>query len=819
MAKEPKMSRIKKITNILRKSAENNFSDRIATSGKNDEIDELADALNQILEKTSNNTRRIKNTKHAESSLISEKNMLQPLLDSLEYGLTVQDRNYNIIFQNEYMIKVYGYSEGKCYRTYEFRENVCEGCPVKMSFEDNMSHTTERPVLMPSGKTIIWENTATPIKDAEGNITACLEVVRDITNRKRTEAALKDSEVKYRTVVESSLVGVYIIQDGVFKFVNNRWYDMYGYTSEEIIDKFGPVELTPLEGKNTVEENLKRRLSGEINKIEYITKGIRKDGKIIDIRVFGSIMEYNGRPAVSGTVIDITEQTRTMEALRESEAKMRSIVNNIGIGVILISPGMEVLELNQRMRDWFPAIDIDKHPICYRAFNTPSSESECENCPTQKTLRDGMVHEAMRQTPSGTVKRNFRIISSPIFNVKGEISAAIELVEDITEQLSLEAQLRQSQKMEAIGRLAGGVAHDFNNMLSVILGYSELALDETDPSQPIYPNLKEIHSAAVRSADIVRQLLAFARKQTYAPKVLDLNFTVENMLKILQRMIGEDINIALMTNPDIWPVKMDPMQIEQVLANLCVNARDAIAGVGKITIETGNATFDEFYCQNHPEFIAGEYTMLAVSDSGCGMDKDTIDKIFEPFYSTKGTGKGTGLGLATVFGIVKQNIGFINVYSELDKGTTFKIYIPRHIGQIDENQIKSIPELPVSRGETILVVEDEPMILKIAGIMLESQNYRVLTASTPGEAIRLARDYTGKINLLMTDVILPEMNGKELAKQIQETRPGMECLYMSGYTANVIAHRGMLEDGVNFIQKPFSIQSLVFKIREVLDKE
>jgi PAS domain S-box-containing protein len=939
MTEESKISRIIKITEALRESAENNFSLRIATSEKNDEIDKLADAMNQILEKRNEENRGKTDTKPEHTSSISERNILQSLIDSLEYGLTIQDRNYNIIFQNEYLIKVYGYSRGKCYNSYEFRENICEGCPVKMSFEDNMSHTTERPVLMPSGETIIWENTATPIKDADGNISACLEVVRDITDRvksvellrvrekqmsdiisaspvgmaiydgtgqciiandsmakiigtskeqmltynynniglwkksgflesvrkaidtqslirqeirdissfgknifidcqivpfeknsvlimfhdieeqKRTEAALKDSEIKYRTVVESSLVGVYIIQDGIFKFVNNRWYDMYGYTREEIIDKLGPVELTPLEGRSKVEENLRRRFSGEINKIEYITKGIRKDGKIIDIRVFGSIMEYNGRPAVSGTVIDITEQTRAMEALRESEVKMRSIVNNIGIGVALISPDMKVLEVNQRMHEWFPGIYLEQHPLCYKVFSEPPLETVCDICPVQKTLQDGLVHEAITPNLRGNKVHTYRLATSPVFNNKNEISAVIELTEDITERISLEAQLRQSQKMEAIGRLAGGVAHDFNNMLSVILGYSEMALDEIDPSQPIHHYLKEIHNASIRSAEIVRQLLAFARKQTFAPKVLNLNNTVENMLRILQRMIGEDINIALMTHPDVWPVKMDPVQIEQILANLCVNARDAITGIGKITIETGNVVFDEYYCRTHPGFAAGEYSMLAVSDNGCGIEKNTIDKIFEPFFSTKGIGKGTGLGLATVFGIVKQNNGFINVYSELDKGTTFKIYFPRHIGQADENPIKTITDLPVSRGEMILVVEDEPMILKITSIMLETQKYKVLTASTPGEAIRLAEEYTGEINLLMTDVILPEMNGKDLAKQIKEKRPGMKCIYMSGYTANVIAHRGMLDDGVNFIQKPFSIQTLIFKIREVLDKE
>ncbi|MBN2400979.1 MAG: PAS domain S-box protein [Spirochaetes bacterium] len=812
--------RIKKITEIIRKSAQSNYSFRVEKSTENDEIDKLADAVNDILEKLNDETGKINMSGTGQSLLISKSNLLQSLIDSLEYGLTIQDREYNIIFQNEYMNRVFGPKKGKCYHAYEFKKNICEGCPVKMSFEDNLSHTTERKVLMPSGNTIIWENTATPIKDAGGNVIACLEVVRNITERKRTEAALKDSEAKYRTVVESSLAGVYIIQDGVFKFVNNRWYDIYGYTPEETIEKLGPMDLTPPEGKNKVEENFRRRLSGEINKIEYDKKGIRKDGKIIDIRIFGSVMEYNGRPAISGTVIDITEQMRAIDALRESENKMRGIIDNIGVGVALISPKMEILEMNRCMHEWFPGSDIKNHPLCYKIFNGPSRKSACEFCPAEKTLQDGRVHEATVPNRRGQKVHTYRLVTFPLLNDKNEISAVIELVEDITERILLETQLRQAQKMEAVGRLAGGVAHDFNNMLSVILGYTELSLDNIDPSHPVHANLKEIFSAATRSSNIVRQLLAFARRQTFAPKVLDLNKTVENMLKILKRMIGEDIDIAWIAYPELWPVKMDPVQIEQMLANLCVNARDAIAGVGKITIETGNIVFDEIYCRNHAGSQPGEYTMLAVSDNGSGMGKDVIDKIFEPFYSTKTEGKGTGLGLATVFGIVKQNNGFINVYSESGKGTTFKIYLPKYTGQITERTIESkAASLPASQGEKILVVEDEAMIRQICKVMLESYKYEVQTAATPEDAVKLVSDCPCGIQLLITDVILPGMNGKDLSNRLKEICPSLKCLYMSGYTSNVIAHRGMLDEGVNFIQKPFTIQSLLQKVREVLDQK
>ena len=516
---------------------------------------------------------------------------------------------------------------------------------------------------------------------------------------------------------------------------------------------------------------------------------------------------------------DIAERQRAEGALRESEAKTRSIVDNIGIGVALISPEMEVLELNHRMREWFPAVEPGQRPICYGAFNDPPRERLCDYCPTHKTLQDGLVHEATTQTPQAGRVRSYRIVSSPILNASGEVTAAIEMVEDITEKLSLESQFLQSQKMEAVGRLAGGVAHDFNNMLNVILGYAEMALDKVDPAQPLHDDLKEILNAARRSAGIIRQLLAFARKQTIDPKVLDLNETVEGMLKMLRRLIGEDIDLVWRPDSGLWPVKMDPTQVEQILANLCANARDAIAQVGKITIETENTAFDEAYCADHPGFVPGEYALLAISDDGHGMDQETQDKIFEPFFTTKALGQGTGLGLATVYGIVKQNNGFINVYSEPGKGTTFKIYLARQAVQDVEPQQESEAEIPRSRGETVLVVEDEVSLLKLASEILDKLGYTVLTAVTPGEALRLVEEYPGEIHLLMTDVILPEMNGSDLAVQIQEIRPAMKYLFMSGYTAEVIAHRGMLDEGVQFIPKPFSVRDLAAKVRTALKEE
>jgi CheY-like chemotaxis protein len=368
-----------------------------------------------------------------------------------------------------------------------------------------------------------------------------------------------------------------------------------------------------------------------------------------------------------------------------------------------------------------------------------------------------------------------------------------------------------------VGRLAGGVAHDFNNMLGVILGHTELALLQADENHDLHDDLKEIQKAAKRSADITKQLLAFARKQTISPKQLNLNDTVESMLNMLRRLIGEDIDLVWKPDAHIWPVKMDTTQIDQILANLCINARDSIAGVGKLTIETGKKSFDDEYCRQHSGFTPGDFVQLAVSDNGCGMDKDTLDNVFEPFFTTKEVGKGTGLGLATVYGIVKQNSGFINVYSEPDRGSTFKIYLPRT--STDKNTDKVLPEKKPAAGgtETILLVEDEPTILRMTRMMLEKKGYSVLSAATPAEAVEKATNHSDSIDLLMTDVVMPEMNGRDLAGQITDLYPDIRLLFMSGYTADVIAHQGVLDDGVAFIQKPFSLADMTEKVRELLD--
>ena len=389
------------------------------------------------------------------------------------------------------------------------------------------------------------------------------------------------------------------------------------------------------------------------------------------------------------------------------------------------------------------------------------------------------------------------------------------------QRAKLSGQLAQAQKMESVGRLAGGVAHDFNNMLGVIFGNAEMALQQVGTDHPARDALEEIRKAADRSADLTRQLLAFARRQTVVPRLLDLNETVQGMAKMLQRMIGEEVCLELHLDTNVWPVRVDPSQIDQMLVNLCANARDAIRGVGALSIATGNWYFDETYCAEHPESSPGEYVVLAVSDDGCGMDKETLSHLFEPFFTTKGVGEGTGLGLATVYGAVKQNGGFMEVRSEPAHGTTFEIFLPRYAGPREparSEERSEEPSVSLQRGrETVLVVEDELAILRLTRVMLEKQGYTVLAAGTPQEAISIAKGHDGGIDLLITDVVMPEMNGHDLATSLLPLHPNIKCLFMSGYTADIIADHGVLKDGVSFIQKPFSAKSLSDKVRQTLE--
>ena len=457
-------------------------------------------------------------------------------------------------------------------------------------------------------------------------------------------------------------------------------------------------------------------------------------------------------------------------------------------------------------------------------FYTPESWSQLRAAVDQ-TLRSGapfaldveIVRTDDRHVWATTRCEALRDAAGHIVGTHGTVIDITDRKRADDEQSQLQAQLRQAHKMEAVGRLAGGVAHDFNNMLGVIIGRAELATERLDPAQPAWADLEEIRNAAVRSAALTRQLLAFARKEHVSPRVLDLNDTVAGLLKMLRRLIGENVELHWRPGANLWNVKVDPSQIDQILANLCVNGRDAIAGVGTMTIESANSTLDEDFCATHPGCIPGQYVRLDVSDTGCGMDADTQSKIFEPFFTTKGVGEGTGLGLASVFGAVRQNDGFIYVDSRPGRGSTFTIYLPRSSGPPVPIHTSRTRGQQVGGHETILLVEDEAAVLSLSKRILERQGYTVLAASGPDDAFRLAKQHDGNIRLLITDVILPGMNGSALAKSLVAAHPGLKCLFVSGYPANVISCLGGLDDGIPFMHKPYSTEALAAKVRDVLD--
>jgi PAS domain S-box-containing protein len=516
------------------------------------------------------------------------------------------------------------------------------------------------------------------------------------------------------------------------------------------------------------------------------------------------------------------ELLRAQTEIKEISDKYQDLFDFSPVGYLLMDERGRILEINvagaaligldriAALQKGFGQFVAEEYGSEFADFCRRIPASDCkQTCVIELLCNEQRVYALLEGLPSSGSDRScpFRVTITNITERK--------LAEEDT--IKLQAQLQQAQKMESVGRLAGGVAHDFNNMLSVILGHADMALNEMDPTLPLYDDLREIKEAAKRSANLTRQLLAFARKQTIAPKMLDLNTTIVEMLKMLQRLIGEGIHLIWQPGPNLWQIKMDPSQIDQILVNLCVNARDAMASVGKVTIETGNRILDE-NCAAHLGFAPGEYVSLMVSDNGCGMDKETLSCIFEPFFTTKGIGTGTGLGLSTVYGIVKQNNGFINVNSEQGHGTAFTIYLPRHMSPEGQAVQGGAAVEPTLRGhETLLLVEDEPAILKLTKLMLERQGYTVLAASSPGEAIRMAEAYLGEIHLLMTDVIMPGMNGWDTAKSLLTLFPYLKCLFTSGYTADIIAQNGVLDEGTHFIQKPFSMNDLTVKLRQVLD--
>ncbi|MBI5590099.1 MAG: PAS domain S-box protein [Deltaproteobacteria bacterium] len=730
------------------------------------------------------------------------------------------------------------------------KKEIVDGSEVVL---ENNDYFVSRKVIDSDGWSIVLLTPTDRIRHYRligilATISACILImvfsgIIYVTDRSRE--VLRQSEENKRLLLHAVGDGIFGVDTaGKVTFINASALRMLGFAEAEMLrqgvhglihhsheDGTGyPIEDCPMFASYThaadshVGNEVLWRKDGSSFPVEYSSMPINKDGKIM-----GAVVSFT----------DITERKQAEKALLENRKQLADVIDFLPDATLAIDKQGRVIIWNKKIEEMtgVPAAEmIGKGDHAYTIpfygevrpqlmdlifMNNGNTMARYPNITREgDSLSAEVFCNALYNNKGAWVFAK----ASPLHDQSGNIIGAIERIRDITDRKRaeeekdvLQAQLLQAQKMESVGRLAGGVAHDFNNMLTAIIGHAGLAMKRCSPSEPIHGHLKAIEDSAHRSADLTRQLLAFARKQIVAPKVLDMNDTVSSMLKMLLRLIGEDIDLVWRPGADLWQVRIDPSQIDQLLANLCVNARDSITGVGKVTIETENIAFDEAYCAVHLGFVCGEYVMLAVSDNGCGMGKETLPHIFEPFFTTKEEGKGTGLGLATVYGIVKQNNGFVNVYSEPDKGTTFKIYLPRLVGEAVAPAAESTAPTPTGHGETVLLVEDEPVILDVSREMLEQLGYAVIVAGTPGEALRMAKAHADKIQMLITDVVMPEMNGRDLANLIRDIKPGMKCLFISGYTANVIAHHGMLDPGINFIQKPFSMEHLAVKVRGVLD--
>jgi two-component system, cell cycle sensor histidine kinase and response regulator CckA len=651
-----------------------------------------------------------------------------------------------------------------------------------------------------------------------------LETLRDVSKRKEAEATLRRSESRYRALVESQIDLVSRYRgDTILTFVNDAYCKFFGKSREELIGKTFMFMVAPefhdLVAKETQElaknptalivgEYINFTHQGDERHIQWIVHSITDDsGQVLELQAVGR---------------DVTQLKQTQEALHQAN--------------IVVESSPVVLFRWKAARGW---------PVEYVSKNIIQFGYSVDELQTGRFAFIDMVHpddqvrftqEVREYSAKGTERfqREYRILTKTgevrwidartviQRDADGLVLGYQGILIDITkrkaaeeERKRLQNQLYQVQKMESVGRLAGGVAHDFNNMLTAILGHTEIALLKLNHSDPVYDALSIVEDCALRSADIVRQLMAFARQQTISPKVLDMNDTVASMLKMLRRLIGEDIEFTWRPGAGLWPIKIDPSQIDQLLVNLCINARDAIENIGRITIKSDNTVLDDSFCAENPGSLPGKYVMLTVSDDGCGMDQETRSLIFEPFFTTKEVGKGTGLGLATVYGIVKQNEGYVSVASEQNKGSTFRIYLPRCDENLAEDHSEKHFEFPKTFGETILLVEDEKMILDTSKTMLETLGYRVLAAASPSEAIEYAK--TNEIGLLLTDVVMPEMNGRDLARHLADIHINLKCLFLSGYAADGMANRGQPDSTMHFLQKPFTMNALATKLREVLD--
>ena len=659
--------------------------------------------------------------------------------------------------------------------------------------------------------------TISPIRNAFGAITGASAIGRDITRTKKAEESLRRSEEQYRFLFDRNPLPMWVFERKSLAFlaVNEAAIRHYGYSRDEFA-RMTILDIRPTEDVPGLLKQMSQALPGLQE--TQVWKHRTKDGSIIHVEITAHELDFQGHDAELVLANDITERKNSEERLRQSQEKFSKAFRASPFGIAIST------EAEGRYVDANPAF---LSMMGYELSQMVGRTSADLQVWADAQQRDEMLRQLNTTSTVKQIEAKFRTQSGKIRLVQvaaERISldgnpCVLAIMQDVTDARKLEQQFLQSQKMEAVGRLTGGIAHDFNNLLGVIIGYSEIAHDRLDSAHPARKNIEQIKLAGDRAASLTRQLLAFSRQQVLEPRILSLNVAVTNLTKMLRRMIGENIEFVVKPADSLWSVKADLGQIEQVLMNLSVNARDAMPNGGKLVIETANVDLDGSYAQQHQSVVPGSYVMLSVSDTGVGMDQEVISQIFEPFFTTKGPNEGTGLGLSTVYGIIKQSGGYIWVYSEPHKGSTFKVYLPRVERPADDLSKTKAPAMQAGGRETVLLVEDDPALRMLTTDMLDGCGYSILQAENGAAALELARNYQGTIDLLVTDVIMPGMSGPELAAELTKLRPNTRRLFISGYTGEFAAHQGVLRVGAPLLSKPFSRNSLLNKVRSVLDEK
>lgn len=659
------------------------------------------------------------------------------------------------------------------------------------------------------------------IRGADGTVQHYLALISDITERKRAEKNLRMMVDMLDEAPSSITVHDF---EGRCLYANSRTFEIHRCDEREFMS-LNLHELDVPESEALISERM--RLITEKGEATFEVGHFRKDRSTVRLEVFVRKVEWDGVPAMLSIVTDITERKRAEEVLHEAERSLSRAQAMAHVGDWewdITTNAVRWSDEVYRIYGFEPHSVKPDYGLVLEQMHS-ASKDEFLRAIDGALKEDRPFDMEYRFFEKEGKQKVLHTIGRVIRDAAGNPIRMLGTVQDITERKRAEEEheklydrVIEVGRLESVGRLAGGIAHEFNNMLAVVLGNVELALEHVDPENPVYADLNEVHKAAQRSASLVRQLLGFARKQTTVPKVIDLNDAVVRMLGMLRRLIGEDIDLSWSPGADLWPVRIDSYQIDQILTNLCANSRDAIAGVGRVTVETRNITVNQpTVCACGEECPPGECVLLSVSDDGCGMSETTQSHLFEPFFTTKPFGQGAGLGLASVYGIVRQNQGFISVESQPGKGTTFRIYLPRY--RTENTEIRSDSALQTRHdvvatageklpglGQTVLLVEDDAAMLRLACRFLERLGYNVLKADRPDEALRIAE--TRDIGILVTDVVMPGIDGRELATRIGARMPNLKYLFMSAYPVEVLASRGILHADMHFIQKPFTLESL-----------